>query len=90
MCEYIGRNLTTNICDFNTLHDCIIIMYLVESLYDVCEVYPRLSARQNLVKQVIPEQLEQVAVASLRPLTVASKSARGKVQVTVKEITTWL
>ena len=49
-------------------------MYLVQSLYNVREVDPRLSGGQHLVEEIVTKQLQQVTITSLRPLTVSSKS----------------
>ena len=44
--------------------------YFIERLHDVGQVYPWSTRRQHLVEEVVPEQLEEVAVPSLAPLGV--------------------
>ena len=51
--------------------------HLVESLYNVSQVHPRLARVVYLVEEVISKQLHEVAVTSFGPLRVTREPAKA-------------
>jgi hypothetical protein len=63
-------------CQTQQLHSVDVPTHLVEACKDMREVQHRVTVLIHLVKDIIPEQLDNVPVAGLRPPRIACKSSQ--------------